>query len=265
MQQKKNDLISAVIITYNEENNLNMCLKSINWIGELIVVDSYSTDKTVNIARQYTNKIFYKRFNNNFSTLRNFALNQVSSTSKWILVIDADENLPVNSRQKIEQLIKYSKVEGFWLPRRNYINADTYLKYGLFYPDYQLRLFQNRSRIRYKDIIHEELTIEKNKTREINSLEIYHNFSHTKYDSFMSFRRFIPYIKIESEYIASTKKTNANLFFKGSFDIVNFFFQSFIRGKGYKDGYLGFRAAIVFSLYRGFVSFFAIKYKKIIS
>lgn len=259
--QQKNNLISAIVITYNEENNLDKSLESINWIDEIIVIDSYSDDQTVNIAKKYTGKIFYKKFEDNFSDQRNFALQKVSHKSKWILVLDADESLSNRSRPIIEKLIQLKQFDGYWLPRRNYISVNTYLRHGLFYPDYQLRLFRNESNIKYRGAIHEELTIDKYKTQEITSVEIYHNYSHTKYDKLASFLRFVPYMKIESKNLAKSTKSNARLFFEGIWDVFRFFFSSFIRGKGYKDGYSGLRAGLLFSFYRGLVSFIAIKYR----
>lgn len=265
MQSKKNNLISAIVITYNEENNIRRCLESIKWVDEIIIVDSYSKDNTVKITKQYTPKIFYKRFQQDFSEQRNFALSKISSISKWVLVLDADEGLSANSQLIVEQLIKTSDIDGYWIPRRNYIDENIYFQYGFFYPDFQLRLFRNKPGIRYKGVIHEELTIPKYKTREVRSVEIYHNYSHSKYNSFLSFKHFFPYIEIEAKYIAKTTKSALNLIFKGLFNLSDCFFQSFIRGKGYKDGYIGFRAAILFSLYRGFTYFFALKYKTTIN
>lgn len=261
MLAKMNNYISAFVIVYNEEQNLANCLESIKWVKEIIIVDSYSIDRTVEVATKYTDKIFFQRFKNDFSLLRNFALSHVSPTSRWLLTIDADETLSNNSRQIINELITDTdnNVDGYWIPRRSYIKNNLYLKYGLFYPDYQLRLFRNRSDIRYKGSIHEKLTIAKNRTREVNSLTIYHNYSHTKYDSFKSFKRFLPYIKIESKEIAKKNKSNINLFFLGLYSIVLYFFRSFVMGKGYRDGYSGFRAAIILGLYRGFIFFNTIK------
>jgi len=253
--------IAATIITYNEEENIISCLESIKWIKKIVIVDSFSNDQTINFARRYTKDIFYKKFNNNFSQQRNFALDKVPSRFDWILVLDADESLLPNSRLIIERLIKESDVDGYWIPRRNYVNKNTYFKYGFFYPDFQLRLFRNKPEIRYKGLIHEVPIIPKDKTREIRSFEIYHNDSHSKYISFLSFKRFFLYIEIEGKYIGLTNKSVPRLIFRGLFNIFGCFFQSFIRGRGFKDGFIGFRAAILFSLYRGLAYFCAIKYK----
>jgi len=88
--------ISATIICYNEELNIEETLKSLYFIDEIIIVDSHSTDKTIDIVSKYTSKIFYKKFED-FSSQRDFAVSKVSN--KWVMRIDADEVLP-------EKLIK---------------------------------------------------------------------------------------------------------------------------------------------------------------
>ncbi|WP_372645822.1 glycosyltransferase family 2 protein [Ancylomarina sp.] len=88
--------ISATIICYNEESNIEETLKSLDFVDEIIIVDSYSTDKTIEVVSKYTSKIFYKKFED-FSSQRNFALSKVSNN--WVMRIDADEVLP-------EKLIK---------------------------------------------------------------------------------------------------------------------------------------------------------------
>ena len=209
----RQNLVSAVIITFNEEKNIEKCLKSLQWVDEIIIIDSYSKDNTIAIAKKYTRKIYFKKFNNNYSVLRNYALKYVKN--KWILVLDADEIIPKLSINIIKHLVNNHNIYGYLFPRRNYINEKSYLKNGYFYPDYQLRLFQKLKELKYIGEIHEWPNIPKNKIKTINQVEIYHNNSHTKYNSYLSFFRFIPYIKIESRQIAASNKTTFNIFITG--------------------------------------------------
>lgn len=255
--QQKNNFISAIVITYNEENNLKTCLDSIKWADEIIIVDSYSQDSTVQVAKQYTSKIYYKRFTNDFSEQRNFALQQVSLNSNWVFVIDADEYLVDDSGRIIKKLTESTTIDGFYFPRRNYITATKYLMHGYFYPDYQLRLFKQNKQIKYKGLVHEQPIISNEHTRIINNMVIYHNCSHSKYDSFLSIYRFFPYIRIEGVYKTSGEKNVLLLFVKGCNNIISHFYKSYIKKEGYKDGYAGFRAAFLHGFYLGMVSFYA--------
>lgn len=247
--------ISAVIVTYNEESNLDRCLQSVKWADEIVLVDSFSSDCTIKVAKKYTENIYSKKFESNFSLIRNYGLDKVKN--EWIVVLDADENFSNDAEAIIRQLIINNDVEGYLFPRRNYVNKNSYLKHGYFYPDYQLRLFRNLKKIRYYGPIHEQPAIEKAKTKIINYLEIYHNCSHTKYNSITSFWRFFPYIKIEAYYKAK-KVNNSILLFKiGFMDIIKNFYKSLFKLEGYKDGYLGFRAALLHSIYLGSISLYA--------
>ncbi len=252
----KNKSITAVVITHNEELNLKNCLESIKWVNEIIIVDSFSTDKTLLISKKYTNKIYSYKFSNDFSQTRNFALSKASGD--WILVLDADESISKYSEFIIHKLVVDNIFDGYWFPRRNYINENKYLKHGYFYPDLQLRLFRNNKKIIYSGRIHEQPLIDKKRTKEVTEIEIFHNNSHTKYNSIFSFYRFVPYIKIEAKYKSMEKSSIVLSLFFAFTDIPNHSYKSFIILKGYKDGIYGLRAALLHSFYIASVSFYAI-------
>jgi len=162
--------ISVIVITYNEENNIDECLKSVKWADEIILVDSYSTDNTIIKAKKYTDKIFHKKFEDDFSKQKNYALSKVNSD--WILILDADEKLKKDAKKKIRNIINNNNMSGYWFPRRNYINNKTYLKHGLFYPDWQLRLIQNNKNIEFIGAVHELPNIPSEKTSKISNIEL---------------------------------------------------------------------------------------------
>lgn len=246
--QKKNKSLYAVVITYNEEKNIRTCLESIKWVDKIVIVDSFSSDKTINISKEYTNQIYQKKFDNDFSYARNFGLSK--SNSDWILILDADETVPKHASKIINKLIQNNKIDGYWFARKNYINDKCYLKYGYFFPDYQLRLFRNLRKYKYFGKIHEQLIIPLSKTLKVNSVIIHHNYSHTKYDSWLSFYRFFKYIRIEGKINAKSEINILFLFIKGFSEMIKHFYHSFIIDKGYKDGYKGFRAATLYSIYQ---------------
>ena len=252
MTQRINS-ISAMVITYNEEENIERCLESIKWVDEIIVIDSYSKDNTVDIVKKYTNKIYINKFDNDFSKQRNFALKYMGS--KWILVLDADETLSSNSKSLLKDLLSTKVIDGYWFSRRNYIDKKNYLKFGYFYPDYQLRLFKNKKGLKYFGAIHEQPNVSGRRTKKINSVEIYHNYYHTKYDSFFSFPRLFKYIRIESIPIFKSDKSTIRLLLDSLIGIIRHFYRSFFKFEGYKDGYLGFRAALIHAIYIVAISF----------
>ncbi len=252
---RRSKTISALIITFNEESNIERCLQSIKWVDDIVIVDSFSSDNTISVGKKYTNNIYFKKFESNFSLIRNFGIDKVKN--EWILVLDADEYLSTFAETIIRKLISNNNADGYLFPRRNYVNKNIYLKHGYFYPDYQLRLFRNSKNIRYSGHIHEQPVIEQSMTKIINYVEIYHNCSHTKYDSFKSFCRFFPYIKIEAYTKAKNVNSSILLIIKGFMEIIKNFYKSFFILKGYMDGYLGFRAALLHSFYLGSISLYA--------
>jgi (heptosyl)LPS beta-1,4-glucosyltransferase len=155
---RKRPAIAVVIITLNEERNLGESLESVRWADEIVVVDAQSVDRTVEIARQYTDKVFVRSWPG-FGPQKNFAMDQ--ATAEWILVVDADERVTDTLQQEIRRVLQAgpaSDVAGFEIPRRNFFYG-RWIRGGGIYPDYQLRLFR-RSAGRYDDVLlHENLRL----------------------------------------------------------------------------------------------------------
>ncbi len=246
--------LTGIVNTYNEEENIYGCLDSIRWIDEIVVVDMYSTDNTVDIAKKFTNRVFLYPYTSYVEQARNFTLSK--ARGQWVLILDADERLEQKSKTIINNLIRKDDLDGFLFPRKNYVNTNYFLKHGYFYPDYQLRLFRNNQSIYYSGKIHEQPIINISKTQKIDNIHIIHNVSHSKYSSFASFKRFIPYIKVESEDLLSKKKSVLGFLVKGSIIIIEDFYRSFIKLEGYKDRYFGFRAALLYAIYKGSVYYY---------
>lgn len=132
-------LLSVAIVTLNEEENLARTLASLSWADEIIIVDSGSTDRTLEIAHSF-NAIVIERPWPGFAEQKNFALAQC--TGEWVLSLDADEELSPELQQQIrETLSAQPTVDAFFLKRRN-LFLGRWIKHGGFYPDPKLRLFR---------------------------------------------------------------------------------------------------------------------------
>jgi len=132
--------VSACVITYNEEKNIGDCLESVKWADEIIVVDSFSTDDTLRIARRYTDRIFRRKWRG-INDQRNFTLGKASCD--WVLCIDADERISPELAAEIQAELERDDggCDGFLLPRRNLYHG-RWMRYGGWYPNYRLRLFR---------------------------------------------------------------------------------------------------------------------------
>ena len=132
-------LLSVALITHNEEKNLGRTLASVRWADEIIVVDSGSTDHTVDIARSFGATVVQRSWPG-FAAQKNFALAQCSGT--WVLSLDADEELSPELQRQIRTLLSsHPVVDAFCLKRRN-LFLGRWIKRGGFYPDAKLRLFR---------------------------------------------------------------------------------------------------------------------------
>jgi len=138
----KSGALAVIILTYNEEANIAQALDSVSgWANEIFILDSQSTDRTLEIAGRYGCRIAQNKFEN-YAKQRNYALDQLPIRSEWVLFLDADEWLSEELKKEISALIASSPEEnGFYIKRR-LIWMGRWIRRG-YYPSWQLRLFRN--------------------------------------------------------------------------------------------------------------------------
>lgn len=150
--------LSVVLVTHNEEEIIKDCLESIKFADEIVVVDTESIDKTVEISRNYTAKIIITTNKPNPNVNMNIGFE--ATTGEWILLIAPDERVTAELQKEILFVINSPGTkEGYYMPRKNYF-LGKWLKHGGHYPDWQLRLFRkNKGRFPEKSV-HESLQVE---------------------------------------------------------------------------------------------------------
>lgn len=136
--------ISAIFLTYNDEKLIEEGLKSVyGWVGEIIIVDSHSTDGTLTIAQKYTDKIEIHPFEN-YAAQRNWAQTQIPIAHEWVFHIDADEVVTPELHRSIERFFAEGApddIDGCLMARRT-VFMGRWIRYGGHYPVYHLRLFR---------------------------------------------------------------------------------------------------------------------------
>jgi glycosyltransferase involved in cell wall biosynthesis len=187
----------------------------------------------------------YYKFEQDFSAVRNFAISKAEGD--WFLFLDSDEVISDDLKKELQNLIKDPFIDGYWLSRKTFISKNRYLKHGLFYPDFQLRLFRNGKHYRYHGAVHEQLDIPIGKTKEVR-FDLLHYPSNPKYTKYSNFKNVRPYMEIEANDIRIKKLNSFYLIGKGIGTFFSLFFGGFIRGKGFLDGFAGLRAHIIFAL-----------------
>ena len=126
------DKITPTILTFNEESNLHRTLRGLTWANEIIVIDSFSTDKTMDICAQYPNVKFIQHAFTSHSEQSNFALSQVTKTP-WVLSMDADYIVTPELKEELERLNSFSEIDGYQI-NFQYMIRGKLLK-GSLYPD----------------------------------------------------------------------------------------------------------------------------------
>jgi len=133
--------VTVLILTYNEEDNIGQALANVcDWAKEVVILDSFSQDRTLEIASQFPCQVFQNKFEG-YATQRNYALRELPITTGWVLFLDADEWLSEELKQEIDGLIQANpKENGFYIKRR-FLWMGKWIKRG-YYPVWILRLFR---------------------------------------------------------------------------------------------------------------------------
>lgn len=149
--------LSVYIIAFNEEEKLADALESVSWADEIIVADSYSTDRTPQVAEQYGAKLIQIPFAG-FGDLRNKAI--AACTHSWIFSLDSDERCTRKAKEEILAIIQAPEsLDAYYVPRRNYFMGKWIRRSG-FYPDFrQPQLFRKGVMIFENDMVHERYTV----------------------------------------------------------------------------------------------------------
>lgn len=243
--------LSVVVLTKNEEKRLQPCLESVKWADEIIIVDDESTDKTKEIARQYTDRIFIRKMEVE-GRHRNWAYAQARNT--WVLSLDADELATPELKEEIEKTLRASPVEnGFTIPRRNYI-GDYWVRHGGWYPSPQLKLFR-KDKFRY-----EEASVHPRAFMDDPCGHLKGDIIHYSYRNLEDF-----WAKLNNQTTREAQKwfdqgkpMRLGRFLWRTYDR---FMRAYIGRKGYKDGFLGFVIAFNAGLYQ-FISY--LKYREMV-
>lgn len=132
--------VSILILTLNEEQNLPACLESVKWCDDIVVLDSFSTDRTVKIARAAGVREYQRQFDD-FASQRNYALDQIAFKNPWVFHLDADERFTEALRGECEAVTAEDKLSGFLVPSKM-IFMGRWLRWAGMYPSYQMRLMK---------------------------------------------------------------------------------------------------------------------------
>ncbi|MEZ5346085.1 MAG: glycosyltransferase family 2 protein [Pyrinomonadaceae bacterium] len=238
--------ISAKIIVFNEEENIADVCETVSWADEIVIVDSDSTDRTVEIARKYTDKIFNKKFEG-YKDKHIFADSKTSH--EWIFWIDADERVTPELKDSILRLKERadeSLPEGFRMARKTWY-LGRWIKHSGWYPDIKMRLY--RADKSYWDGVSPHETARVNGKTEMLEGELLH---YTKKKLSEHHRVLDSYTTLAAEYHRKNGREvgGFGLFFNPVFA----FLRSYVAKQGFRDGIPGLIIAI-FNAYSVFLKY----------
>ncbi|MEK6647325.1 MAG: glycosyltransferase family 9 protein [Candidatus Firestonebacteria bacterium] len=228
--------ISAVIITKNEEENILGCLKTISFADEIIVVDSESTDNTVEICKKFGCKVYEQEWLG-YSKQKNLGITK--SSGKWILSVDADERITDELRNEIIDATNTSEYNGFYLPRRSFF-LGRWIKYSGLYPDYNLRLFKKDCGQFNEKLVHESVKVTGNIGKLKNPISHYIYKDITEY-----IEKFNKYTSLAAEEIKNKKFRWYHVIFNPKIT----FYKKYIFKKGFLDGISGLVICVISAFY----------------
>lgn len=233
--------LSVFIITYNEERILDKCLNKLSWVDEIVVVDSGSTDATLDICKKYRVKVFHKDFEG-FGAQKQFALEKTAHD--WVLSLDADEILSDELIAEIQEtLADSSEVSGYYMKRKHVFLGKVF-DYGHESKQYILRLFKKSQGKFDGQKVHESILITGPTAKLKNN---FLHFTTRSLDSYIQKLSKYAAIYAEGKYLKNKKYSVVGIFIKVKFE----FFKKYIIELNFLNGKEGFYWSYLAAYYAG--------------
>lgn len=241
IQSSQSYMISAVVLAKNEEENIFRCLRSISWCDEIILIDDYSEDSTVKIAKKLGAKVFKHHLKDNFAAQRNFGLKKAKGD--WIFFIDADEVVSKDLADEIKTVVtqaKYKNIDGFYIKRKDFVFGK-WLEHGEAGRMLLLRLGRKNAGI-WKRAVHEIWQIN-GKVAVLNNFLLH--YPHKNVAQFLT--AINKYSTLHAKELA--KEGRKSGFLTILFFPLGKFFRNFFWYQGFRDGLPGFLHALFMSFH----------------
>lgn len=225
--------LSAVLIVHNEERNIKACLDAVKEVvDEIVVIDSYSTDKTAEICKSYPNLVLEQRAFTDYVDQKNYAV-QVTSND-YVLALDADEVLSKELQQEILHVKENWESDGYKFNRLTSL-CGKWIKHSGWYPDNILRLWDRRKGKWEGELIHEKVIMQKKAVISSLSGDLLH-YSYHNLSQYL--RRITTYAEMaaKAKYQKGKNVSCVGLIVRPFFG----FFKKYVIKLGFLDGYYGF-------------------------
>jgi len=231
--------LSVVIIAFNEEKNIRAALESAKWADEIIVVDSFSTDGTAAICREYTDKVYQEKWRG-FAAQKQFAVGLAGND--WVFVLDSDERFTPGLVTEIRGLLEHvPDMDGYHCARLNHFMGKE-IRYGGWYPDYSVRLFDRRKGVFGVREVHESVVMKG---------PVGHLKNHMLHYTYTGIKDYLERLDRYSGLMAREMKNSGRRASVSDLTVrpVFTFFKMFIFKQGIRDGMYGLVIAMLYAFY----------------
>lgn len=224
----KKQLLTALVITYNEEQNIKAVLNHLAFADEIIVVDSFSLDKTIEISSSFKHvKVVQRKFDN-FASQRNYALSLAQNS--WILFIDADERLTPELQDEITIVINQKDSASAYFMYRTFMFKNEKLHFSGWQTDKIIRLFRKENAFyNHEKIVHEKLIVKGQISKLKNKLI---HFSYSNYEDYKQKMILYGQLKVQEELLKKTKPNFFHFYIRPAYQFLNQYILRF----GFLDG-----------------------------
>lgn len=232
--------VSVITLAYNEEHNIAECLASVRWADEIIVVDSGSTDRTVELARRFTDRVLTVEWKG-YGATKNIALQH--ATGDWILWLDADERVPEELAREMQEAIRTNDgtIVGYSVARRAFF-LGRWIKHCGWYPGRVTRLFLKAKARFTESNVHEQVVVEG--TIAPLKHDLLHYTDPNLHHYFQKFNRYTTLAAADLQ-AAGKKFSLFDILVRPAF----LFFKMYVLKRGFLDGIQGFFLCVVSSAY----------------
>ncbi|MEE9258783.1 MAG: glycosyltransferase family 2 protein [Nitrospinaceae bacterium] len=231
--------LSVTIITRNEEKNIERCLKSVGWADEIVVLDTFSSDKTVDICRRYTDRVFQDDWHG-YGKQKNLCA--ARTRNRWVLNVDADEEISPACAEEIQKELERGPEHPlYYFPRKNFFGG-RWVRYAGWYPDMISRLY-DKTRVSFTEpLVHEDLMPNENAGRFEEALLHY------------SFEGMEDYIARQNRYSSLYAQERVENHWRAGWTHLYLrpplvFLKTFFLRQGFREGFLGMFLSLSMAYY----------------
>lgn len=234
--------VSVVIITKDEEKNIRAALESVKDFEDVVVLDSFSKDRTVDICRELGCRVYQHEWMG-YAIQKQMAVGQAKN--EWVFILDADERVTPQLANEISQLFNNSPIpqDGFYVPRKNFF-LGKWIKHSGWWPDYTLRLFRKERGYIEEREVHERVIVKGSAGYLKGPLE---HYTYRRLSDFI--KKMEIYSGLAAKEVAKKRKTLIYTAFKMLLSPPYTFFKMFFLQQGFRDGLRGLILAVLYSYY----------------